>query len=217
MPSRIVAGGKLLLLLALLMPSALPATASSIGDFKEYLDGIDSAKITFNQTVTNNKGQSLSNIHGDFMFARPNLFRLVYGDPMTQEFVSDGESVWQYNVALRQVVQGDYQRFRRSNPLEVFLSRDIEKHFLLRAAVVESDGLSWIIASVKNSVENNEALAHRDIRIGLDADGRIQRIVLTDQFDNTIRLDVLSFEPQPLAPGFFTFALPEGVDLVNVN
>src|SRR5690348_4420516 len=82
---------------------ATAAQAASIDRYREFLNGTQSARASFDQKVFGRDGKLVQESKGSFVFQRPGKFRWVYDKPADQVIVGDGKRVWIYDRQLNQV------------------------------------------------------------------------------------------------------------------
>lgn len=90
------------LMVVLLLPSL--ALASATDDLLERLSGLSSMAGGFDQVVLGQDGTKMQNARGTLEVARGNRFYWHTEMPYEQLAVSDGKTVWVYDIDLEQVV-----------------------------------------------------------------------------------------------------------------
>ena len=87
--------------------SAQTTGTSGLESLENFVKTTKSGRAVFTQVVTSpaKDGQvaKTKTSGGTFEFLRPNRFRFVYKKPFEQSIVSDGQTLWLYDVDLNQV------------------------------------------------------------------------------------------------------------------
>lgn len=126
------------LLLAFSAPGATEDVSGQTGadsaaaSLHRYLSLFRSIRANFIQ-----RGQASEGVasDGEFWLRKPASFRVVTGPPISQTIVSDGSSLWTYDMDLEQVIISDLDRDAREIPL-LLLAADadeIKAFFLVEA------------------------------------------------------------------------------------
>ncbi len=126
--------------------AALPSTALS-----RYLDGLQSLRTDFSQTVTDAQGHETESGTGTLLVQRPGRFRWDYtlkdaaGDSGGQLLVADGTNLWFYDRELAQVTVKPVQAALSSTPMMLLSgsTAQLRSNFDIRAGG-DHDGLSWV-------------------------------------------------------------------------
>ncbi|MEK9803247.1 MAG: outer-membrane lipoprotein carrier protein LolA, partial [Curvibacter sp.] len=95
------------LLALLLIAVGATARADGLDALELFLRTAASGRAEFSQVVTSppREGQAARTRHssGTFEFQRPGRFRFVYGKPLPQTIVADGQTLWLHDPDLNQV------------------------------------------------------------------------------------------------------------------
>jgi outer membrane lipoprotein carrier protein len=202
-----------LALAALLLPWSAgadgPADARAATRLEAALAGLSSLRAEFRQTVTDAGGRETESAAGTVALARPGKFRWDYRTP-EQLIVSDGTTVWLYDVELEQVTVRPVADALVGTPAQLLSGEaDLGASFAITDGGTE-DGLAWSRLEPK-SAEGD----FRELRVGI-ADGELRRMVLVDRLGQTTRLDFDRIERNPrLDPDSFRFSPPPGVDVIG--
>src|SRR5699024_2252985 len=89
-------------LLALAWPAWAQA-AQAASALQRFYHDVQTLAGHFVQVRRNEQGEILTRSSGRFAIARPHEFRWEYQKPYRQVIVSDGETLWSYDVDLAQV------------------------------------------------------------------------------------------------------------------
>ena len=188
------------------LPAAVPADAASRLDAR--LSGLDTVSARFEQRVFDERNNLFEETAGTVLIDRPGRFRFDYEDP-SHLIVGDGEKVWIHDRELAQVTVRRAGDALGSTPAVLLASgRPVEEAFRVRELGTDG-GLDWFGLEPKA-----EDASFARIRLGF-AGEELRRMELLDRFDQTTRLDFDDLRRNPAVPaGAFTFAPPEGVDVI---
>ena len=200
-------------LLAMFLPGIAGADASSDTRATERLEaalkGLSSLRAGFHQTVTDARGAQTESAEGTVALARPGKFRWDYRVP-AQLIVSDGTTVWLYDVDLSQVTIRPAADSLSGTPALLFSGQtDLGAEFKI-ADGGEADGLAWSRLTPKNAESD-----FRELSVGI-AGGELRRMLLVDRLGQTMRIEFDRIERNPrLDASVFSFTPPPGVDVVG--
>lgn len=94
---------KLLAVLMLVFTSV--ATADPATELTQRLQTLQSLQANFVQLTRDAAGRDVQSIQGQMALSRPNLLYWQTSDPIPQQIVSDGQSLWTYDIDLEQVTR----------------------------------------------------------------------------------------------------------------
>ena len=180
------------------------AYASSAADLLiSILNNIESLSARYEQ-----EGQATTQ-KGQFWLSRPDRFRLTAFSPLSQTIVSDGESLWTYDLDLDQVIitrlsdeaaniplllfAGHPEKLKDSYDIERFEDED-RQHFTLLP--LDETGA---IGSVAMSFANNLP----------------RRLVFQTAMQRRTVIDFYDVAVAPVDAALFEFQVPEGVDVID--
>ncbi len=198
--------GSLWLAPAWAAPTADAAAALRVEGFLEQLTGL---RAEFHQTVTDAKGRVLERAEGTMALARPGRFRWDYRVPQ-QQIVSDGVTVWLYDVELEQVTVRAAGEALAGTPAMLLAGKgDLKGDFRITDAGSQ-DGLDWSrLTPLKTDGD------FRELRLGF-AGRELRRMTFYDRLGQTTELELSALERNPrFDPSLFTFEPPPGVDVVG--
>lgn len=184
--------------------------ASGKEDLNQYLKNTHTLKAQFEQTILDNKQRVLEKSSGKVQIKRPGRFRWEYEKPFSQLIVSNGKTIWLYDVDLEQVTVKPFDKQMGATPA-LLLSSDVslDKQFRLKD-LGKKEKLDWIQLSPKK-----EDLSFQVVRLAFDSSGpRVMELV--DKMGQTTRLEFNQVERNPaLIEQSFQFTPPKGVDVVG--
>lgn len=195
------------LLLLGLQPYAL---AGGIEQLRAYIQGTQSLRAEFQQTVSGSRKSTKQEASGNVLIQRPGKFRWIYSKPYEQLVVGDGVKLWLYDKDLAQVTVKRLDQALGSSPAALLAgSNDLEKSFKLRD-IGQKDQLEWLEATPKGSDSTFEW-----VKMGF-ANNELKLVELRDNFGQTtvIRLSKLERNPK-LESSLFKFTPPAGVDVIG--
>ena len=193
------------------------AAAGGMESLENFVKTAKSGHAEFTQVVTapGRDGQAARSktSTGSFEFSRPNRFRFDYRKPFEQTIVADGQTLWLYDVDLKQVTSRKQAQVLGSTPAALIASSPdlvaLKKDFNLEA-VADRDGLQWVQATPK--VKDGQL---HTVKVGF----RGNELASLDILDSFGQRSVISFSKMELnagvAPDSFQFKPPQGVDVVR--
>lgn len=193
------------------LPLALGAYASDDGgdiqQLRDLLEPIVSLSAQFEQHMVDANGVELQQSNGLFQVAKPNSLRWIVEQPMPQQVISDGNSLWVYDPDLEQVMVQPFTGDIQSAPAMLF-SGDLQA--LDSAYMVEqlSAGSFLLTAEQGTSLFSS---------VQIDFDNLLPTsIALTDNLGQVARISFseLEYNP-PLGADLFVFEIPLGVDVIR--
>ena len=205
---------KRLIFAAFCLIAAQASYAGAIDKLHHFLDTTKTLRAEFAQIVVAKNGKKPQQSTGVVMLSRPGKFRWQIEKPYMQLLVGDGEKVWIYDPDLRQVTVKKVDAALGSTPAALLVGdssgkNTLEKNFTLREAG-EREGLGWVEAIPKTPDSGFEKL-----QLGFDGNN-LKAMELSDNFGQTTSLLFLRLESNPsLAPNFFRFTPPAGVDVIG--
>ncbi|MDH4260921.1 MAG: outer membrane lipoprotein chaperone LolA [Gammaproteobacteria bacterium] len=198
--------GGFVLARAIAAPTPDAIAASRVEDF---LGQLTSLRAEFRQTVTDARGRLLERAEGSVALARPGRFRWDYRVP-EQLIISDGLTVWLYDVELEQVsVRAAGDALAGTPAMLLAGDGDLNGDFEITDAG-QQDGLDW-----SRLTPRREDGDFREVRLGF-AGRELRRMTLFDRLGQTTELELLQVERNPrFDSSLFKFEPPPGVDVVG--
>jgi outer membrane lipoprotein carrier protein len=196
---------------------ALAAQASGLDSLENFVKAAKSGRAEFTQVVTGpakeGQGARSKTSSGTFEFARPNHFRFDYKKPFEQVIVADGQTLWLYDVDLKQVTARKQSQMLASTPAALIAAAPdlgaLRKDFNLEAAV-EKDGLQWVQATPRVK----EGQLH-SVNVGFRGND-LAKLEILDSFGQR---SVLTFTKMDInvavPPERFQFKPPQGADVLK--
>ena len=193
------------------------AAAGGMESLENFVKTAKSGHAEFTQIVTapGRDGQAARSktSTGSFEFSRPNRFRFDYRKPFEQTIVADGQTLWLYDVDLKQVTSRKQAQVLGSTPAALIASSPdlvaLKKDFNLEA-IADRDGLQWVQATPK--IKDGQL---HSVKVGF----RGNELASLDILDSFGQRSVISFSKMELNAGVaadsFQFKPPQGVDVVR--
>ena len=204
---------------ALVLACRLAAHAAADGAVKPALDRLQERYETtrtltadFRQTVESPTLATPLESRGTVAFEKPNRMRWTYAAPDEQVIVGDGETLWIYQPADKQVIKAPLgEAFQATTPVTFLaglgrLDRDFD------AALEREEPERWILRLVprKDSGIGTLRLVVRK------SDASIEEARVTDPVGTTTRIAFANERRNAdLDAGMFRFTPPAGVDVVK--
>ena len=182
----------------------------ALEEFTSRLKTLDSMSTEFSQVTMDQNGEVLQSLSGTLSVQRPGKMRWQTNPPYEQLVVSDGSSVWVYDMDLEQVTIRNLEAKLQETPA-LLLSGDVSNIADSYSASKEQVGdvvryrLKPLDASqLFEALEFDYADDEVEFMRIFDAAGQITEIRFTSQETNT------EFDPAA-----FTFAVPDDVDVID--
>jgi outer membrane lipoprotein carrier protein len=199
--------------LCLLLPSLACAEAGPGRlAFDRFLDGLDSLRASFVQSVLDTERAMTGEMHGFFFLQRPGRFRWDYVAPDRQVILADGRDVWFIDEELKQVTRH----------LQTWALKGTPAAFLVSDATIEDDfevieigerlGMQWLelIPRDPDSDFNRVLLAF----VG----DELRHLELNDKFGQISRFRFYDIERNlPLDPSLFVYEGADDWDVLDAD
>ncbi len=187
-------------------PAADAAAALRVESFLGQLAGL---RAEFRQTVTDASGRVLERAEGTMALARPGRFRWDYRVPQ-QQIISDGVTVWLYDVELEQVTVRAAGEALAGTPAMLLAGKgDLKDEFVITDAGSQG-GLEWSRLTPLRTDGD-----FREVRLGFVGHD-LRRMTFFDRLGQITELELSELERNPrFDTSLFTFKPPPGVDVVG--
>lgn len=204
---------------------AMAAQADGLGALELFLKTASSGRADFTQVVTAppREGQvaRTRTSSGSFEFQRPGRFRFVYGKPLAQTIVADGQTLWLHDVDLNQVTARSQASALGSTPAALIAAapdmRALQADYQL-ANGPERDGLQWVVATprARDGQVQTVRVGLREVELGGKKTAELAALEIVDSFGQR---SLLSFSRVQLnvnlPPETFRFKPPAGADVIR--
>ncbi|MBS1200813.1 MAG: Outer rane lipoprotein carrier protein LolA [Proteobacteria bacterium] len=175
-----------------------------------YLSRLATLRAGFQQEVLDASGAVREEAAGSLAVSKPGRFRWDYRTPSEQVLVSDGKTIWLYDVELEQVTVRKADQALSATPASLLSGKGKASESFVVADGGHADGYEWALLTPR--LEDTD---FRQVRLGF-RDGALERMDLVDRLGQTTRIRFTDVELNPaLADNLFGFKPPPGVDVVG--
>lgn len=205
---------KLRLCLFIIICSALSTSfchADATALLSEQLQGTHTLQANFVQTIRNEKGELLQQAKGELKVKNPNQLHWLTLDPYEHLVVTNGETLWLYDVDLEQISRESYSNNIDRAPA-LLLSGDVK-------AISDNYDVSQL--SSTDGVMQFKLTPHNDESVFSEllitfTEHAITRMTLKDNFDQTT---VIEFSDvvinNTIDDSLFNFIAPDGIEVFS--
>lgn len=196
-------------------PAAAPAAAPTseldrvVDGLQKFYDSVGDFKASFKQAVKRKHLPRPLKKSGKVFFKRPGQMRWDYMQPERVLYVSDGEILWSYEPADKQVYKVNVKDSELYTALKFLFGQGnlrAEFDIALAPAGKGDEGLTGLELVPKVKQSN-----YKKLRLFVDAKTfEIRRTVLVDPLDNESRIDFSDISYEELKPEGFKFTPPPG-------
>ena len=199
--------------------SAQDNSAAALKDLENFVKNTKSGRAAFTQVVTSpaKEGQvpKVKTSAGTFEFLRPNRFKFLYKKPFEQTIVSDGQTLWLYDLDLNQVTARKLVQVLNGTPAAVIAAaadlKGLQADFTL-TALPEKSGLQWVQAVPKTKEGQLQS-----ITVGLKTTDKGSELAALEILDSFGQRSVMTFSQVEVNPALaatsFQFKPPAGADV----
>ncbi|MCA3239060.1 MAG: outer membrane lipoprotein chaperone LolA [Curvibacter sp.] len=203
----------------------LAARADGLDALELFLRTASSGRADFTQVVTSppREGQVARTrvSGGTFEFQRPGRFRFVYGKPLPQTIVADGQTLWLHDVDLNQVTARPQASALGSTPAALIASAADLKALQLDyqlANAPERDGLQWVQATprARDGQVQSVRVGLRETVAGGRKTAELAALEIVDSFGQRSLLTFSGVQLNVNLPAdTFRFRPPAGADVIR--
>ena len=182
-------------------------TASASQQLQQLLQPISSLSAQFEQQTIDANGIEIHRATGQLQLAQPYKLHWVVSEPMPQQLISDGQTLWLYDEDLEQVIVQSVDSSINSTPIMLF-SGDLQRLNLSYSVLQTSKGVFEL-----TPVQNESLFA--SIRLNFN-DKIPTSLVMTDNLGQITRINLTSISVNREIPeDLFTFKIPDGTDVIR--
>ena len=201
------------------------AQADGLGALELFLKTAASGRADFTQVVTSppREGQTARtrNSSGTFEFQRPGRFRFVYGKPLPQTIVADGQTLWLYDPDLNQVTARPQASALGSTPAALIAAapdlQALQADYQLSNAP-EREGLQWVQATprARDGQVQSVRVGLREVAQGGRKTAELAALEIVDSFGQRSLLTFSKVQLNVSLPAeTFRFKPPAGADVIR--
>ena len=177
---------------------------------EQFLNQMTTFRAHFEQRLFDEYGGLLETATGEVAISKPGKFRWEYQQPYGQLIVTDGKTLWVYDIDLEQVSINPFTHGGAGSPAELLVGEvDLEQDYLI-AESIGDDGTVWV-----SLTPHDETAQYNVIDIGLD-DAGIRAMKLHDNLNQLteIHFDEIVRDGE-IGGEYFDFVPPPGVDVMT--
>lgn len=183
--------------------------SQTLDDFYQITQSLQA---DFEQTIRNTNGIITEQSIGSLILSRPDKFILSYTSPAEQKYISNGKTIWIYDVELEQVnIKHINEGIGDSPALLLSSNTNIYQHYTVTDINRDkSDGLSWVQLSAKEPEMTFEKvlLAFKN--------NVLMQMTMYDSFGQITNLKFSAIQTnKPFANRQFNFTPPDDVDVIG--
>jgi outer membrane lipoprotein carrier protein len=197
------------LIIGLVCCSQLQAggSAEDIQSLRNLLQPITSLSAKFTQRITDTEGFQLDSSAGLFEVAQPAKLRWIVVEPLPQQIISDGSTLWVYDPDLEQVIIQPFNQDIAATPAILF-SGDLDQLDNAYYVSEDSPGIFTLTPERAGSL-----FKHMQIEF---VNRQPMSIALTDNLEQTTKITFTELQINPvISADHFVFAIPPMVDVIN--
>jgi len=178
----------------------------------KFFQVTQSMQADFIQIIKNTHGQLLEQSEGRLILSRPDKFILEYKTPSEQKYISNGQTLWMYDVELEQVTIKVFDDSIGDSPALLLSSNtNVYKHYRVDdIKPYKSDKNQWV-----QLLANKEDMTFERVLLAFDG-SILKQMVMFDSFGQVTELQFSHIQVnKPFSLRQFTFTAPEGVDVIG--
>jgi outer membrane lipoprotein carrier protein len=184
---------------------------SIVEDIQKRYESIETLQFEFSQELSLRGAEDFLEARGTALFKKPGMMKWEYLSPNEQQIVSDGETIWIFQIPFNQVIVSSFPKER--NVARDFLSgmgRLGEDFFI--EPLTGSDDSYLLKLTPRESQSNTTGLI---IKVDKST-SMVQEFTNFDLLGNATKITISKVEINPgLSSDLFTFKIPEGAKVVR--
>jgi outer membrane lipoprotein carrier protein len=203
-----------LLYITLLMLSLDVIAGSNALDL--FFSNTHSLTANFKQTIADKYGTPIEESEGILSIKRPNKFSLNYIKPDEQSYISDGKTLWIYDVELEQVtISGVDDKLLNSPVLLITSDKNIRDLYQVKETI-DYDNPDLDIFILTSKIVKDEAdKIFSNIQFSFHKQQLIE-IKMADNFDQITRLNLYNqINNASIDDQVFSLSIPADVDVIG--
>lgn len=187
-------------------------TKDATEQLADLLSPINSFSANFHQQLLDSKGISYQKLTGILHGHKPNQVYWTVFQPAAQMIVSNGTRLWLYDPDLEQVIIEPYANNPEANPVSLLLGgpHQISESFsLIEQKLVNESTRQFVLEPIKLNALYTQLIIEF-------THGSLSGISFSDNLGQKTIIEFQNFILNPsFKDNFFTFKIPEGVDVVS--
>ena len=188
---------------------SLFANASST--LQQQLSSFHSMTADFSEVVLSADGSQLQSSNGTMAILRPGKFRWITLQPMQQQIITDGKTVWVYDKALAQVIVRQLNQSIGQTPILLLTQTHVYlNHQFTIKTLTNKEAGQWFLLT---PIESNQMFSQ--VVLGFQ-DNQIKEMHFSNQLsqETIVKFSNIKINSSVSASDF-VFKVPQGVDVVN--
>jgi len=171
-----------------------------------------SMQADFEQTISERFGKVLEQSSGKLIIQRPHQFVLHYQQPDQQHYVSDGKTLWIYDMELEQVTIKNFEGGLAASPaLLISSNNNIHQSYQVSLAHDPERPELAVFKLVPKQEESMFSLVYLIFN-----QGQLVELNMHDNFEQVTRLKFSNIQINKKIPlSTFSFEIPEDVDVIG--
>jgi outer membrane lipoprotein carrier protein len=175
-----------------------------------FLTEVRSLTADFEQELWTADQRLVEISHGTVAIKRPGQFRWNYTDPLETMIVTDGETLWMYDVEIAQVTRSRLDERESASPAMLLSGDEAVRDGFVVVSTEETEAVTWI--SLRPKFAGSD---FKTVRLGF-ADSQISRMELIDGLDQTTAIGFSNVMTNvKLDESLFEFRVPPGVNVLG--
>ncbi len=186
------------------------ADSSAVSDLSQKLSSFKTYHAQFQQKTLSNDGKVVQSGSGKVWLKTPGKFRWETLAPTHQILMTDGKTLWIYDVDLEQATQQPLSKRLHVNPASLLTGsvKDLQQDFIIAEKSI-GDAKQFFLKPKDTSLD------FRSIQLIFSGNELTQMIVINN-LDESTAFDFSHIViNQPLQDSFFVFNAPASVDVVK--
>jgi len=172
----------------------------------------------FIQTISDTSGKEIESSNGQLTIKRPNQFILKYTQPDQQRYISDGKTLWVYDVDLEQVtIKAVDEQLLNSPALLLSSNKNIRDLYHIKKIADNNNPQLDIYNLITKAKTDESSNLFSSIQLIFSKQQLIE-IKMADNFDQVTRLSLFNQKLNPqIKAETFSFIIPFGVDVIGTK
>ena len=197
------------------------ADASALASLVKTLESMHSFHAQFSQTLADAQGKTLQQLQGDLYVQKPGKLHWQSYQPLPQQVITDGKTLWVYDEDLEQVTVKPFSGELSQTPALLFSgsTAEIDKSYVVE--VVVEDVVDAVADRSASAFDKRYKLTPRNkksmftaLMVGLKGE-KVVSLVMFDSLGQKTQIDFSQVDMNAsIAADLFTFVPPAGVDVL---
>lgn len=178
----------------------------------QFFQLTQSMQTNFEQTIKNTRGKVLEQSIGSLILSRPDKFILEYTSPAEQKYISNGKTIWIYDIELEQIsIKVLDEGIGDSPALLLSSNENVYKHYEVSDIKFNKpDDYQWVQLLAKK-----EEMTFERVLLAFKG-STLMQMIMFDSFGQVTELKFSNIQiNRPFSLRRFNFVPPEGVDVIG--